>query len=209
MYTKGLSLNQSIELELKSGVSFKTQVITINSNSFIVLSELPVESLTDHYEELTVYFQNQNERYKFSTTVLAADSRTVPYRIQLSLPDSQGIKRIQNREYFRVPSIVSVEINSGIPGLPNHRYKTRDISGGGISFISDNPLYMENQLKGVMFLKQNGNIIPISFRARIVHVSQIREKEYLVALQFTHILDSHRNSIIQYCIREQLKRRKK
>ncbi|KZS45042.1 PilZ domain-containing protein [Paenibacillus glucanolyticus] len=105
----------------------------------------------------------------------------------------------QKREFFRVPyhSVVSISTNDEI--FLNH--PTNDLSGGGISFISDQEkeYRINDRIKGILYIDRQ----PVTFFGKIVRIEDER-----ISAKFIHINENQRCKIIQECNRVQLKYRK-
>ncbi|MEK4372445.1 flagellar brake protein [Paenibacillus sp. FSL R5-0473] len=206
-----LFVDQYVELEDKQGNMLVAQIKAIDSETFrigsiVVKHRISIPKLVK--KEVYIYFAGgSGEKFQFKTCVLS-QSRGEPVELQLSIPEDVSILTVQKREFFRVPATVSFKLDVGISDHPMKSYITKDISGGGLSFIKDGHLFEYNSegLNGLLFIEARDSTHEIPFRGRFVYQNLI-ESGLQIALEFTDIRESHRDIIIKYCMRVQLQRR--
>ncbi|WP_246062139.1 flagellar brake protein [Paenibacillus oralis] len=209
---EALFVNQYVELEDAEGNMLVAQIDDIGSYSFqigSILSKHRVSIPGLVAQEVFVYFQGgAGIKYQFKTKVIAQNG-TSPIRLQLTMPQDGEILRVQKREYFRVPVELNFELENKQIGHPNRQYRTRDISGGGLSFITSERPFQDDETdpKGILFIENGESTSMIPFESRVVYQNPTT-LGYQVALKFTKIRESHRDTIIKFCMKEQLKRRK-
>lgn len=108
-------------------------------------------------------------------------------------------KMQHQRDFFRVPypSVVSISTDDEI--FLNH--PTNDLSGGGISFISDQEkeYRVNDRIKGILYIDRQ----PVTFFGKIVRIEDER-----ISAKYILINENQRCKIIQECNRVQLKYRK-
>ncbi|KEO82190.1 flagellar brake protein [Tumebacillus flagellatus] len=120
----------------------------------------------------------------------------------VSRPRPEEIRKLQRRNFFRVPVQVDVVIQ-GEDGS-NTVVAVSDLSGGGFSFKRRAPLLTVGQEAAGMIRLARG--IELEFTAHVRRVEFLAQPNlYLHGLQFTRILDAHRKRIVQYCLERQRK----
>lgn len=207
-----LFVNQYVELEDTDGNMLVAQIHDIGSYSFQVGSiiskhRVSVPGLVE--QEVFVYFLGgSGDKYQFKTKVIAQSS-SYPSKLQLAIPEEREILRVQKREHFRVPVELNFELEDRRFIMSHQQFLTKDISGGGLSFIAAERIFHDDvkDLKGILFIESgdSNNVIP--FESRVVYQKPIKQA-FQVALEFTKIRESHRDMIIKFCMKEQIKRRK-
>ncbi|SDM30418.1 PilZ domain-containing protein [Paenibacillus sp. OK060] len=206
-----LFVNQYVELEDNKGNMLVAQIKAIDSKFFrigsiVVKHRISIPRLVK--QEVYIYFAGASgDKFQFKTCVLS-QARGTPVELELSIPEDVSIVTAQKREFFRVPANVNFELDVGISSHPRRSYITKDISGGGISFIKDGHLfeYESTGLNGLLFIETRDLTHKIPFKGRFVYQMLI-EKGLQIALEFTDIRESHRDIIIKYCMKVQLQRR--
>lgn len=209
---ESLFVNQYVELEDTEGNMLVAQIDDIGLDSFQIGSiiskhRISVPGLVA--QDVFVYFQGgAGDKFQFKSKVIA-QSATAPAKLLLAIPKDGEILRVQKREYFRVPAELNFELEENHSDTGNEKYRTRDISGGGLSFLAaERPFqYDETNLKGILFIESGESSSIIPFESRVVYQKPINNG-FQIALEFTKIRQSHRDTIIKFCMKEQLKRRK-
>lgn len=207
-----LFVNQYLELEDNEGNMLVAQIKEIGSVSFQISSiiskhRVSIPGLVS--QKVFVYFLGgAGDKFQFQTKVIS-QIETSPMKLQLALPGEGEILKIQKREHFRVQVKVNFEIENEQTDQLLLQYQTWDISGGGLSFIAaDRPFIGdETGLKGILFIDNGEFRSRIPFESRVVYQDPI-DQGFKVALEFTNIRESHRDIIIKFCMKEQIKRRK-
>ncbi|MEI4926688.1 PilZ domain-containing protein, partial [Klebsiella pneumoniae] len=106
-------------------------------------------------QDVFVYFQGgAGDKFQFKSKVIA-QSATAPAKLLLAIPKDGEILRVQKREYFRVPAELNFELEKNHSDTGNEKYRTRDISGGGLSFLAAERPFQddESNLKGILFIE--------------------------------------------------------
>lgn len=206
-----LFVEQYVELEDQDGNKLVAQIQEIGDNTFQIGSiiskhRVSIPGLLKH--EVFVFFRGESgDRYQFKTRVISQPDNTPP-KLQLAIPSDEDVLRVQQREYFRVPAVINFEIEDSLGGtfLPLETY---DISGGGLSFVGKEPLHKEGDvgLRGKLYIVNGEDVNSIPFVARTANIRQWDNGKYQTAMEFTEIRESHRDNIIKFCMKEQLKRR--
>jgi c-di-GMP-binding flagellar brake protein YcgR len=202
--------NQLLEVECEDGSKYTTQIVKIEHDEIYI--QRPVSK---HQESMpllhgngscvSVYFYNdKKEPYMFDTVLTVKNGKLV-----LTKPLPDGIKKVQRRNYFRVPARVEIEIHQPSGGI--HKFVTEDLSGGGASFICPAPdlFHMNEEVTGVIRLEAKSEIINIPFIGKIANAKNILSGGRIFGVSITDIKEKHRSEIIRYCIRRQCEIRNK
>ncbi len=138
----------------------------------------------------------ENCLIRFESKILPFDN---PNKIKLSLP--QNIRYIQRREYTRINLAVPVKVflNEKPDGI---EAVSRNISGGGIQFSSEQDFEIKSNLKISFALpgKQQINATLEVLRSEKCEDSQ----KWLISGQFSEISNFDRTSIVQLCFKRKL-----
>ncbi len=190
--------------------SFNDEVITLadikrldhmSSSDNVPLSQMM-------QKEVFAFFIGHNKmKYQFRTVITR--SETDQFRINLKSPEVENIIKIQNRDYLRISS--SLRCDLSITQETNEALEmevyTHDISGGGLSFYSRQPIE-HHKYTGTLYLYKGDNEMPLPFKADLVYMNQVDDQRYKIALKYSDIKEQHRNHIIRYAIQEQVRFRK-
>ncbi|MFD3258569.1 flagellar brake protein [Paenibacillus lentus] len=203
---------QMLELQTIEGVMYKTQIIRQDNNRFYI--KKPINRMNRYMSvtnnmSVTVYFHN-DERvlYSFDTQIYLRHNQ-----LSFHAPSVDRIKKAQRRRFFRVP--VEVELNLNLKSIEHAdedefvKMTTKDISGGGLSFLCDFALETEKLIAGIMYLETNNYQNTIEFHGKIVNCTRLPENNYKISLEFVHMKESIRSDIIKYCLFKQVEARNK
>jgi c-di-GMP-binding flagellar brake protein YcgR len=206
-----LFVNQYVEIEDQDGNMLVGQIKDIEEDSFrigSIISKYRVSVSGLVSQDVFVFFRGESgDRFQFKTKVISQVEKSPP-TLQLAMPSDRDVLHVQQREYFRVPSVVKFEIER--PSQDERiALETKDISGGGLSFLSKTPPFEENQsgLRGILYIVNGEDLTPIPFSARVVYVRPLDNNRFHTALEFIEIRESQRDKIIKFCMKEQLKHR--
>lgn len=158
-------------------------------------------------QSLKISYKKLSARYEFDEKVTGRDdSQAVPC-FKVNKP--KKVKRIQMRDYLRVPCELSAKIelvgsrkNEELPRRVNG--KIVDISGGGVKFKTAVPVpsgqnvHLEFKLP---LIEEKIDFLP----ARVIRRNKDEmSKKYFLGIEFTGISKEDRNDIIQYVYRQQI-----
>ncbi len=158
-------------------------------------------------KEVFAFFVGNNKmKYQFKTVITRAN--TDQFQINLKSPAVEDIIKIQNRDYLRISTSLRCDLNVlEIEEEMKLQIYTHDISGGGLSFYSRQPIEY-NKYTGTLYLYKGDNEMPLPFKADLVYMNQVDDQRYKIALKYSDIKEQHRNHIIRYAIQEQVRFRK-
>ncbi|MEW4369669.1 flagellar brake protein [Paenibacillus kandeliae] len=158
-------------------------------------------------KDVFAFFVGHNKlKYQFKTRITRSDENQI--RIKLQSPNPDEIIKIQNRDYLRISSSLRCDLHvvEEDTDLELQIY-THDISGGGLSFYSRQPVNYQ-KYEGTLYLYKGSNEMLLPFKADLVYMNQLEDQKYKVALKYSDIKEQHRNHIIRYAIQEQVRFRK-
>src|SRR4051812_3724874 len=107
---------------------------------------------------------------------------------------SEAPPRLERREWLRVSARVPMKTEAGMT-------ETHDVSGGGVSFLSDRPPVQGTRLRLALDL---GADKPVAVRGNVVRVSPPRQPNgpSLVAVKFSAIDASTQDRIVRWVVEE-------
>jgi|OM-RGC.v1.013487680 c-di-GMP-binding flagellar brake protein YcgR len=163
-------------------------------------------------QKVTVRFPGISERYQFSSTFLSfVKDPIVLYR--LTMPNE--IKRIQQRNYFRVDTLLEVFV-SEIPEIGEEenyiKANALDISGGGmkllIKLLPDQTYHVGKELLVKFNITANNDeLVEIKTRVRIVREDQLAtqtrpgQRLGCYGVSFVGLSEKFREKIISFIFR--------
>jgi len=212
-----LKVGQELRIEVEGRSEGKTKIAAIQDG--VVWIESPSETATLktfflHEEEaLRVYFfKGEEQLFAFDTVVLKRLSDAqLTLRYAFKLPDEKKIKRVQRREYLRVPEMINVTVLA-VDGqaFPTFETTSLDVSAGGMRIVANRaPIEVDDSLV-VVFRIEDERGIPQTFRvkSRLVRIKPQTVKQEL-SLCFEDLTPRDQETILRYCFRAQLEARKR
>ena len=121
-----------------------------------------------------------------------------PVNCEFEVEFSKSKKRIQRRKYFRVDVNYRMIIEQN---GKTYTVLTKDLSGGGIRFISDMPL-QEGEVKAKLYIPEH--VDAVVFVGEVCKKAYFSANEYVV--KFVRIQDYERTRIVQKCMELEAKR---
>lgn len=207
MTDKIFKINQRIEI-IDNNKTYKSTIQDIIKDTILIgipISDNGVYPL--HTGEKVEYFViNRNEIFKCTSIVLGRKLDNKVNLIILSFPEN--IKKVQRREYFRLPIIMDIKYcvlskgntYSRIEDIPSGYFNkmadalTIDISGGGMKITTKEYLQKENQIVVSLNIPDEIKII-----ASIIWCeNDITSKNYKAAIKFAAIDERTRDKIIKF-----------
>ncbi|MGG1241378.1 flagellar brake domain-containing protein [Bacillus cabrialesii] len=200
------------ENELKKA---KSKAVSIENNELLIA--YPVDIVTGrtvilHNDmEVTVEFVGKDEvPYRF-TSRIKGKVKDKLQMICLEVPPREKMKRIQRRQYVRTDAVLDVQIQP--VNKEGFRTLSYNISAGGIAVIL---------AEGRSFQSGESLRLIISLSAEEENTRQIETEAVVrrifddpksgkckMTLEYTGIAASDQQFLLQYCIRRQLKKRRK
>ncbi len=126
--------------------------------------------------------------------------------LQLKKPDS--VRRIQRRDFLRVPCEIEAVVNVIEPGGDAEGLsgalegKIDDISAGGVQLSLDRPLPLFTEIELVFTLPVTDTILREVF-GEVVRAAEEQDPPYIHGVKFTSITEKKRNDIIQFVYQRQ------
>ncbi|WP_215141509.1 flagellar brake protein [Exiguobacterium qingdaonense] len=212
-----LKEGQELRIEVEGRKEGKTKIAGITGQVVWIESPSDMATLKTFFlheeEEMRVYFfQGENQLYAFDTKVVKRMSDAqLTLRYAFKMPDEKKIKRIQRREYLRVPEMIDVTVLAA-DGESFESFETMslDVSAGGMKIIANRaPVDVDESLI-VVFRIEDEHGTPQLFRvkSRLVRVHEQEVKQEL-SLAFEDLTPRDQETILRYCFRVQLEARKR
>lgn len=212
-----LNEGQELRIEVEGRNEGKTKIAAIIDGVVWIESPSDIATLKTFFlhedEMMRVYFfQGEDQLYAFDTTVVKrmSDAR-LTLRYAFKLPEKKQIKRIQRREYLRVPEMIDVTVLA-TDGEAFDSFDTTslDVSAGGMRIFANRaPIEVDESLI-VLFRIEDERGEPRLFRvkSRLVRVHKQEMKQEL-SLSFEDLTPRDQETILRYCFRAQLEARKR
>lgn len=150
--------------------------------------------------------------YTAETQVL---SRELEHTPGLWMAYPHNTKHSQRREYLRAPLDIDFELIITKSNKTNEKivstHQIKDISGKGLSFVSDEPLTNYYDIEANIKLKDNDKK-PLHTSCEHIYSNQYvanGKVKYIHALAFIDIPDHSSEKIIKQCFKHQLEHRRK
>lgn len=199
------ALQQGEDLEFE----YKTRIADERDGDFCV--EMFIHERTGRFKRpsigdalTAVYVNEEGVQHFFDTQVTGFINDTVPL-IRIQKPDLALITKTQRRNYLRVAATLEIAILT--PQGDRFNAMTDDVGGGGVSFICEGSIKLEeaNTLECWLLLTyKNSSIEHAAFQALIVRLNTLATGRQHVMAKFESINDSDRQKIIRYCFERQL-----
>ncbi|CFX66012.1 PilZ domain [Syntrophomonas zehnderi OL-4] len=152
-------------------------------------------------QKLIVSFNQQGRFFQFETVIMHRHLKPIPMLAVLK-PDS--IREIQRRQWVRVP--VSIPLKFGLlnedESTTVHETTTVDISGGGVCFLTRNPLAAGQLLDAEIDLP---NREPVYCQLKVLRVLETKTEGSVnkAFSEYYDISESQRERIIAYVFEKQ------
>jgi c-di-GMP-binding flagellar brake protein YcgR len=157
--------------------------------------------------KLLIYFIYRFDLYRFRAVV--TDKYKDYKQFVLEIKKTGVFENVQRREFYRYKTTLDLEFRNLKEDIKDH-YKglTKDISGGGVCFVSDKDLMVRDIIICKVNLKDGKKI---EFEGKIVRKKNLDEytKKFEYGLRFYNIAYQDRETIIRYIFIEETKLRKK
>ncbi|MDP5273776.1 flagellar brake protein [Chengkuizengella axinellae] len=207
-----LEIQPNDELENNDTILYKTRISDIQNNMIFI--EMPTEIKSGKFRhlqdgvELFVRFNSEDDvKYGFSSFVIGTKKEGIR-QILIKKPSPDEFIHIDDRKYLRVPANLELALQSS----NHHRFlaKTVDISGGGIAFICEEQVEVNQSFRCWLLIQhKNEHIQHIPFEGKVLRMKKLDSDRTKVMLHFMKIDEEDRRSIIRYCFERQLELRKK
>ncbi|MFT9846518.1 flagellar brake protein [Aneurinibacillus sp. REN35] len=218
------SVNQVVRLvsydERNEEKKYKAIVADI-TDEFIMIT-YPIDEQNGHTALLVdgsslyvSYIQSDGAQYEFLTVIVRRKRENIPMLVLIK-PAADTIRRIQRRDYLRVPTKLKLDFFWDTEGEPKtYAGLTVDVSGGGIKFMCSAKTPWPDGIHILackLYVPEIGpqNIktkqeLCIPLKAKIIRRSAPDVNGLqTVALTYDEIAEVHREKIIRYCFARQL-----
>lgn len=216
-----IKVGQQLHLEVNDDFHgldkvYKSRIADIQGSSLAI--EIPIDEESGRIQglasrtECTVTFIDMNGvKYTFNTTVTGKSMDNIPLLL-LQMPEPDKIRKIQRRDYLRVPANLKLTFTSqnnekSVEGT------TIDVGGGGAGFALDSNIELELEEEllcsiTIPIARKDPEEIP--FSAKVVRIIPPNEgqSEQRIGLQIMEIKERDREKIIRYCFQREMELRK-
>ena len=165
----------------------------------LVDGDIPVISYTSSANGVT---------YSFKSEVKGNKKENAAVLFAIKKPAPSEVVSVQRRAFVRVEA--SLEVACLFAGVKKFVATTVDISGGGLSMITEPTISLqeEDELECWLLVPfRNGNIEHIPFIAAVVRTKDVSDR-LMVMMRFVEISESDRQKIVRYVFERQIELRK-
>ncbi|MDB5052428.1 MAG: glycosyl transferase [Bacilli bacterium] len=209
-----LNVNQMIFIEKldEEYIIYKTRVADIHTKYFSV--EVPIDIKTGSFKPLkegekvaVSYTREDGIQFQFFSTIIGSSIGNIR-TFHLEKPEPKSIKKIQRREYLRIPVNVNLSIEHKGTIL---QATSKDLSGGGVSIVDEERRFTElDEVTGVVMLEfKNGKQERVPFRGTIARIILLHNDVKAAVIEFTEIYEAQRAAIVRFSFERQLEIRYK
>ncbi|WP_214826645.1 flagellar brake protein [Exiguobacterium algae] len=212
-----LKEGQELRVEVEDRHEGKTKIAALIDGVVWIEAPSDMDTLKTfflHEEEMirVYFFKGEDQLYAFDATVLKRISDAhMNLRYAFRLPDEKKIKRIQRREYLRVPEMIDVTVLAA-DGHDFASFETTslDISAGGMRIVANRPPIEVGESLIVLFRieDEQGNPKVFRVKSRLVRIHEQAVKKEL-SLSFEELTPRDQETILRYCFRVQLEARRR
>lgn len=197
--------------EQNNSYKFKSYIKVLESESMLI--EPPATNAhlftTKDNQEIQIILPSKEGIYTGNCFLLGRSLSSL-YGYRISYPHSTQF--MQRREYLRINLNYELDFVVYADKDQTEKYEfkatSRDISGSGISYISEEPLMNYYDIYCTIHINDGGN--PITIRCEHVDTRQIKVSnniKYLNALAYIDISERDVERIVKECFKQQLKMR--
>lgn len=237
MYPEKLQLVSLFVEDLKNQdhireVEYSVRIIDIKEDT--LMTDIPLDAKgypksLPPGEKIRVGYAVSGQYYTFYTDVVNILSEQVPVLV-LKKPTKEHIRKIQRRQFFRVPVMLDSLIQGLQPdewtpgkkieleellraGEPSRQKKVSlvDLSAGGLAFRTTEPFVEKGQMVvGTLDFPLKGKEHHVTYLAVVRRFFQEEETGmYFCSIEFIDMPERTRDYIMRYCMERQLELRKR
>ena len=200
--------------EEESKREYKSRIADIGEET--ITMEVPIDEQTGRYKRLvqgdriSAFFVGEGGvKNYFDSRVVGLKEEAIRL-VLIEKPQLESIVKVQRRNFFRVPARLEVAVK--LSDQVRFLAATSDVSGGGVSFITDDQYPVEQGMQIFCWMVvpfKNESIEHVSFQGELVRVKQLENGKCLCMLQFAKMENRDREKVMRYCFERQLDFRKK
>lgn len=161
-------------------------------------------------DEMNGYFITEGGVKNHFQSVVLGFKEDVVRLVLIKKPEESSIASTQRRTFLRVPA--DLEIAVKVSEQIRFTARTEDVGGGGISFLCDGyvPVDQKDEIDCWLLINYRNNVIDHAhFKGEVVRVKPAESERKLVMVAYSEIPDVERQKVIRYCFERQLDFRKK
>ncbi|MGG5253774.1 flagellar brake protein [Neobacillus sp. SM06] len=215
-----IQIGDSLTLELKNAEQVeKLKCRIVDRKDNLLYIDYPINLRTNKTAFLfdgtqlnaTFIDQDGTSVYLFKSEIVGRVKINIPMLV-LTYPGSDGLIKIQRRNYVRIEAAVDVAIHPLGNEFEPFTAVTDDISAGGAAVLIPHEITLQPDMMvktWIVLLLQNGEFHYLSLRSRIVRVIRYNETMNKLSLQFNDISNMERQLLLRFCFERQLEIKKK
>ena len=155
--------------------------------------------------------QDGTSVYLFISEIVGRVKTNIPMLV-LTYPGSEGLIKIQRRNYVRIEAAADIAIHPLENEFQPFTAVTDDLSAGGAAVLipQEKILQPDMMVKAwLVLILQNGEYHYLSLLSRVVRVIRYNETMNRLSLQFNAISNLERQLLLRFCFERQLEIKKK
>lgn len=210
LYLSWKNATEEEETKLKSKI--------IDKDEHYLYIDYPINEITSKTEFIPIdtylagfYTDHEKVPLHFPTQVIKKVNLIVP-ALALQIPKPEEIKRIQRREYVRVPTAVDIAVHGLSDDLIPFTTVTTDISGGGLAIVLPKNIFLEKGLTlnlWIVLPMSSSETEFININGEIIREVKQEASFRFASIRFTSITHQDRQKIIRFCFEKQREQRVK
>lgn len=198
---------------MEDKITFKSYIKSVEQDYILIdfLYNKGVEYNIPPEKQIKVNFKENSGIYSGTSYILGRDNSNLS-GLMISYPTN--VEFIQQREFVRIPMKLKVDLYTKTSpdgtNTKHYQVETTDISGSGISFVSDAPIERHQGINGLIHLKSTEK--PIEVKLKHVYsrsfITSSKER-YKNAFTFVDIDEKIRDKIVKEIFLFQLEMKRK
>ncbi len=203
----GMKLDIELNGENEKGKFYPSKVLEIIEPDELIIGGPMKKSqlvLLHKGEAIKVYYNVENRgKYSFDAEIISREYKRIYI---LRTKRTSNVRRIQLRDYFRLPVTLDVEKRFTLKGQNKETItelcEAKDLSGGGMKLYCKYEHVVGDEIQWKF--KLNDNVL--EGKATVIRVEEIDSFNYKYSLgvSFTEISDKDREAIIKYIFEQQI-----
>lgn len=162
-------------------------------------------------EQVEVKYVAENGAFLFSSAYLGMHQETEALRLyKISVPAAEDVKRVQLRNFVRVPLIIDVEYLLH-DSEEVHKGTAVDLSAGGMRLATGNKLPVNKNVNLYFKITKRKQPYDVRLRARVVRTELIDQqiKLYHSGLQFLEVNRALEDTLVSFVFEKQMEQLRK
>lgn len=210
-----VSIGEKIEVEIEKGDSsylrLKSEIINLlNDDTIIIASPIYQGKIYTliHGSKTNIVINKKNTgKFYFAVELIKKERKDNLFLLHMK--KISDISKLQRRSYYRLKLLINIKIEIIQDGNIQKSFDciTKDISGGGLRFVSKEKIELENTVNCIIPLERE----KVSVTGEVIRCKSIPDSmnNYDIGIKFISIDSNVRSKIISFVFNQQRKLIKK